>query len=49
MHRIANEVDAVFGGLIAQEQQPIFSGRFPSRGKKPMTCSAICITPACNS
>ncbi|HUK42237.1 MAG TPA: M24 family metallopeptidase [Candidatus Acidoferrales bacterium] len=26
MYRIANEVDAVFGGLIAQEQQPIFLG-----------------------
>ena len=25
-YRIANEVDAVFGGLIAQEQQPIFLG-----------------------
>jgi len=26
MYRIANEVDAVFGGLIAQEQQPILLG-----------------------
>jgi Xaa-Pro aminopeptidase len=30
MHRIANEVDAVFGGLIAQEQQPILLGPIPS-------------------
>jgi len=30
MHRIANEVDAVFGGLIAQEQQPILLGPMPS-------------------
>jgi len=29
MYRIANEVDAVFGGLIAQEQQPIFLGPIP--------------------
>jgi Xaa-Pro dipeptidase len=29
-YRIANEVDAVFGGLIAQEQQPIFLGPIPS-------------------
>src|SRR5688572_779824 len=29
MYRIANEVDAVFGGLIAQEQQPIYLGRIP--------------------
>lgn len=29
MHRIANEVDAVFGGLIAQEQQPILLGPVP--------------------
>jgi Xaa-Pro aminopeptidase len=29
MHRIANEVDAVFGGLIAQEQQPILLGPLP--------------------
>lgn len=28
-YRIANEVDAVFGGLIAQEQQPIFLGPIP--------------------
>jgi Xaa-Pro dipeptidase len=28
-HRIANEVDAVFGGLIAQEQQPIILGPIP--------------------
>jgi Xaa-Pro dipeptidase len=28
-YRIANEVDAVFGGLIAQEQQPIFLGPLP--------------------
>lgn len=30
-HRIANEVDAVFGGLIAQEQQPIVLGPIPER------------------
>jgi Xaa-Pro dipeptidase len=29
MHRIGNEVDAVFGGLIAQEQQPILLGPIP--------------------
>jgi len=29
MYRIANEVDAVFGGLIAQEQQPILLGPIP--------------------
>jgi Xaa-Pro dipeptidase len=29
MYRIANEVDAVFGGLIAQEQQPILLGPLP--------------------
>jgi Xaa-Pro aminopeptidase len=34
MYRIANEVDAVFGGLIAQEQQPIFLGPIPD-GWKP--------------
>ena len=28
-YRIANEVDAVFGGLIAQEQQPIYLGAIP--------------------
>jgi Xaa-Pro dipeptidase len=28
-YRIANEVDAVFGGLIAQEQQPIILGPIP--------------------
>jgi Xaa-Pro dipeptidase len=28
-YRIANEVDAVFGGLIAQEQQPIYLGVIP--------------------
>ena len=28
-YRIANEVDAVFGGLIAQEQQPIMLGPIP--------------------
>jgi Xaa-Pro aminopeptidase len=31
--RIANEVDAVFGGLIAQEQQPIFLGPIPDAWK----------------
>jgi Xaa-Pro aminopeptidase len=33
MVRIANEVDAVFGGLIAQEQQPIFLGPIPELWK----------------
>jgi Xaa-Pro aminopeptidase len=33
MYRIANEVDAVFGGLIAQEQQPIFLGPIPEAWK----------------
>jgi Xaa-Pro aminopeptidase len=33
MYRIANEVDAVFGGLIAQEQQPIFLGPLPDEWK----------------
>jgi Xaa-Pro aminopeptidase len=33
MYRIANEVDAVFGGLIAQEQQPIFLGTIPEAWK----------------
>jgi Xaa-Pro dipeptidase len=33
MYRIANEVDAVFGGLIAQEQQPIFLGPIPEGWK----------------
>ena len=33
-YRIANEVDAVFGGLIAQEQQPIYLGVIPD-GWKP--------------
>jgi Xaa-Pro dipeptidase len=33
MYRIANEVDAVFGGLIAQEQQPIFLGPIPDLWK----------------
>ncbi len=32
-YRIANEVDAVFGGLIAQEQQPIYLGRIPDAWK----------------
>src|ERR671919_2901167 len=32
-YRIANEVDAVFGGLIAQEQQPIFLGPIPDSWK----------------
>ena len=32
-YRIANEVDAVFGGLIAQEQQPIFLGPIPDEWK----------------
>src|ERR1051325_5808994 len=32
-HRINNEVDAVFGGLIAQEQQPILLGRIPDPWK----------------
>jgi Xaa-Pro dipeptidase len=33
MYRIANEVDAVFGGLIAQEQQPILLGPIPESWK----------------
>ena len=33
MYRIANEVDAVFGGLIAQEQQPILLGAIPDAWK----------------
>jgi Xaa-Pro aminopeptidase len=33
MYRIANEVDAVFGGLIAQEQQPIILGPIPDSWK----------------
>ncbi len=33
MYRIANEVDAVVGGLIAQEQQPIFLGTIPDPWK----------------
>jgi Xaa-Pro dipeptidase len=33
MYRIANEVDALFGGLIAQEQQPIFLGPIPAAWK----------------
>src|SRR5439155_640323 len=32
-YRIANEVDAVFGGLIAQEQQPIVLGPIPDTWK----------------
>jgi Xaa-Pro dipeptidase len=32
-YRIANEVDAVFGGLIAQEQQPIYLGAIPDAWK----------------
>jgi hypothetical protein len=32
-YRIANEVDAVFGGLIAQEQQPIILGPIPDAWK----------------
>ena len=32
-YRIANEVDAVFGSLIAQEQQPIFLGPIPDAWK----------------
>ena len=32
-YRIANEVDAVVGGLIAQEQQPIFLGTIPEAWK----------------
>jgi Xaa-Pro aminopeptidase len=32
-YRIGNEVDAVFGGLIAQEQQPIFLGPIPDAWK----------------
>jgi Xaa-Pro aminopeptidase len=32
-YRIANEVDAVFGGLIAQEQQPILLGPIPDSWK----------------
>ena len=33
MYRIANEVDAVVGGLIAQEQQPILLGPIPDAWK----------------
>jgi methionine aminopeptidase len=33
MYRIANEVDAVFGGLVAQEQQPILLGPIPDAWK----------------
>lgn len=33
MYRIGNEVDAVFGGLIAQEQQPILLGQIPDQWK----------------
>jgi Xaa-Pro aminopeptidase len=33
MYRIANEVDAVFGNLIAQEQQPILLGPIPDAWK----------------
>ncbi len=33
MYKIANEVDAVFGGLIAQEQQPILLGPIPDSWK----------------
>jgi Xaa-Pro dipeptidase len=33
IYRIANEVDAVFGGLIAQEQQPIILGPIPDSWK----------------
>lgn len=33
MYKIANEVDAVFGGLIAQEQQPILLGAIPESWK----------------
>lgn len=33
LYRIANEVDAVFGGLIAQEQQPILLGPIPDAWK----------------
>jgi hypothetical protein len=32
-YRIANEVDAVFGGLIAQEQQPMILGAIPDDWK----------------
>lgn len=32
-YRIANEVDAVIGGLIAQEQQPIYLGAIPEDWK----------------
>ncbi len=32
-YRLANEVDAVFGGLIAQEQQPILLGPIPDTWK----------------
>lgn len=33
MYRIANEVDALWGGLIAQEQQPILLGPIPDEWK----------------
>jgi len=33
MYRIANEVDALWGGLIAQEQQPILLGPIPDPWK----------------
>jgi Xaa-Pro aminopeptidase len=33
MYRIHNEVDAVFGGLIAQEQQPMILGPIPDAWK----------------
>ena len=33
MYKIANEVDAVFGGLVAQEQQPILLGPIPDAWK----------------
>lgn len=31
MYRIANEVDALWGGLVAQEQQPILLGPIPDK------------------
>jgi Xaa-Pro dipeptidase len=33
MYRIANEVDALWGGLVAQEQQPILLGPIPDQWK----------------
>ncbi len=47
MYRIANEVDAVVGGLIAQEQQPIYLGAIRDDWKpaielqRDMYCAAL--------